>query len=187
MRAVAIAAFAAALFVSVPALSAEADEGDQPKKDEAAAAAASNETRQLAPLQAREVIERLKTMRAQLLLEQEYNRLLEARLARQDLENKLASGGGKEGKKDKDKPAEKAPEKPAFASRPLTPPPNLENASEQLVVKAVTVAPFKEAIVTYKGRVYTVRPGDRLGNIEVRDINDSGVVTSGGKTNMLGQ
>jgi len=58
------------------------------------------------------------------------------------------------------------------------------------VVKAVTVAPFKEAIVMYRGRVYTVRPGDKLGNIEIRDIVDSGVVTAGAGQKsavMLGQ
>ena len=37
------------------------------------------------------------------------------------------------------------------------------------------------------GHLHTVRPGDRLGSIEVRDINETGVVTAGGKTSPLGQ
>lgn len=149
---------------------AESEEEEAPAKEGAAQA----ETRSIAPLQAREVIERLKTMRAQLLLEQEYNRLLEARLERQELEAKLAGTKTKDGKDVKPEADRVRPD-----SRPLPPPPKLESATEQLVVKAVTVAPFKEAIVTYKGRVYTVRPGDKLGGIEIRDVNDSGVVTSG--------
>ncbi|MGI5861206.1 MAG: hypothetical protein ACOX6T_04005 [Myxococcales bacterium] len=135
----------------------------------------------VAPLQAREVIERLKTMRAQLLLEQEYNRILEARLERQELEAKL----GVQTKDGKDnKPKVELPR------MPLRRPPQLDTSAEQITVKAVTVAPFKEAIVTYRGRVYTVRPGDKLGDIVVRDINESGVVTSGGGSRtavMLGQ
>ena len=130
---------------------------------------AESQRSEIAPLQAREVIERLKTMRAQLLLEQEYNRLLEARLERQELEEKLNGAQAKDDKSDK--PRVRAPVMP--------PPPRLEAATEQLAVKAVTVAPFKEAIVTYKGRVYTVRPGDRLGTIQIRDINENGVVTAG--------
>ena len=187
MKTLAIALLAASLSLPALARAAESEAQDQPaaKKDDAAAD--KGETR-IAPLQAREVIERLKTMRAQLLLEQEYNRLLEARLARQELELKLSGGKAKAEKEKGEKPEKgERQERPRFEARPLTPPPNLEAASEQLVVKAVTVAPFKEAIVTYKGRVYTVRPGDKLGNIEIRDINDSGVVTSGQKTSMLGQ
>lgn len=165
MRALTIAIATLLALSAPPARAAEAEDEEAPAK-----AGAQAETRSIAPLQAREVIERLKTMRAQLLLEQEYNRLLEARLERQEIEAKLAGTKAKEGKSD---------DRARPDSRPLPPPPKLESATEQLVVKAVTVAPFKEAIVTYKGRVYTVRPGDKLGNIEIRDVNDSGVVTSG--------
>jgi len=106
-----------------------------------------------------------------------------------ELEAKL--GGAKSSAAQAPPPA-KTPSTAGAEARPraLAPPPKLENATEQLVVKAVTVAPFKEAIVTYRGRVYTVRPGDKLGDIEIRDILDSGVVTAGGggKTAvMLGQ
>jgi len=157
-----------------------AAEGEEPKRAQPETKGGP-ETRQVSLLQAREVIERLKTMRAQLLLEQEYNKLLEVRVERMELEAKLG-GSGK---------ASQAPSSArTSATGHITPPPRLENVGEQLVVKAVTVAPFKEAIVTYRGRVYTVRPGDKLGNIEIRDILDSGVVTAGGghKTSvMLGQ
>jgi len=67
----------------------------------------------------------------------------------------------------------------AAPARRVAPPPRLGAAADQLIVKALTTAPFKEAIVTYKGRVYTVRPGDKLGDIEIRDITDAGVVTAG--------
>lgn len=177
-----------ALALSAPALAQD----DAQKPAEGAAAQAETkpaETRSVSLLQAREVIERLKTMRAQLLLEQEYNRLLEVRVERMDLEAKL---GGSKAASQAPSPA-KTPsttgEVPEVRAR-IAPPPKLENLGEQLVVKAVTVAPFKEAIVTYKGRVYTVRPGDKLGNIEIKDILDSGVVTAGGgqkSTAMLGQ
>lgn len=138
----------------------------------AAAAENAEQRSELAPLQAREVIERLKTMRAQLLLEQEYNRLLEARLERQELEEKInGAPAAKADKQESQRPAARLPGIP--------PPPKLEQPDEQLSVKAVTVAPFKEAIVTYKGRVYTVRPGDKLGAIQIRDINENGVITAG--------
>ena len=193
MRTTTITAALAALWLCAAAPARAQDEaanGEGEKKAPAAEAKPA-ETRQVSLLQAREVIERLKTMRAQLLLEQEYNRLLAVRLERAELETKL--GGSKTSAAQA--PASAKTPSTAGAAQPevranIPPPPRLENATEQLVVKAVTVAPFKEAIVTYRGRVYTVRPGDKLGNIEIRDIVDSGVVTAGGgqKTSvMLGQ
>ena len=186
---------ALALFAGAPA-HAQDDGKKEPeaKGGEPQAETKAAETRSVALLQAREVIERLKTMRAQLLLEQEYNRLLEVRVERMELEAKLGGSVGKDGKAKPDA-ASKAPEgiganEPPPARARIAPPPKLENAADALVVKAVTVAPFKEAIVTYRGRVYTVRPGDKLGNIEIRDILDSGVVTAGGGQKsavMLGQ
>lgn len=143
-----------------------------------ALAGEKGETTQVIPLQTREVIERLKMMRAQLLLEQEYNRLLEAQVERAELESKLGSykGAGAVAEARGSQP----PDLPVSApSRRVAPPPRLGSAADQLVVKALTTAPFKEAIVTYKGRVYTVRPGDKLGDIEIRDITDAGVVTAG--------
>ena len=128
---------------------------------------------QVVPLQAREVIERLRTMRAQLLLDEEYNRLLEARVKRQELEDKLLGAPAKDGSKPKKEKAD--------PSRGITmaPPPSLEAAAERhLTVKSVTVSPFKEAFVVYKGRTYTVRPGDQLGDLTIRDINENGVVTN---------
>lgn len=129
----------------------------------------------VAPLQSREVIERLKTMRAQLLLEQEYNRLLEARVKRLELEEKLGLDAAKVTSR-KDLP--KAP--PRVTS---SPPAQLDGARD-LVVKSVTVQPFKEAFVVYKGRVYTVRPGDTMGDLTVKDITENGVVTNRSTVNM---
>lgn len=164
MRAFAIAAWAACALAAAQ----EPDETIAERKQEATrpekGKKESDETAELKVerLQAREVIERLKTMRAQILLDEEYNRLLEVRLKRMELERALASGG-----------AAKKGESPG---RSLPPPPTLEG-DRQLAVKSVTVSPFKEAFVVYKGRFYTVRPGDRLGDIVIRDINDSGIVT----------
>lgn len=144
----------------------------------AGAAGEKSETSQVIPLQTREVIERLKMMRAQLLLEQEYNRLLEAQVDRAELEAKLSAlkGSGAVAEARAGQPASLPVDPPP---RRVAPPPRLGSAADQLVVKALTTAPFKEAIVTYKGRVYTVRPGDKLGDIEIRDITDAGVVTAG--------
>ncbi|MBM4378661.1 MAG: hypothetical protein FJ086_05070, partial [Deltaproteobacteria bacterium] len=145
----------------------------------ASAAGEKGETSQVIPLQTREVIERLKMMRAQLLLDQEYNRLLEAQVERAELESKLAGLKGN-GAVAEMRGSQTASDTPVAApARRVAPPPRLGSAADQLVVKALTTAPFKEAIVTYKGRVYTVRPGDKLGDIEIRDITDAGVVTAG--------
>ncbi len=142
---------------------------EETPKEEAARA----ETR-VAALQSREVIERLKTMRAQLLLDQEYNRLLEARLKRLELEEKLGidqtDGKGKRRLDDLPKPPPRTV---------LSAPPALDGSgSKDLVVKSVTVAPFKEAFVVYKGRVYTVRPGDQMGDLTIKDITENGVITN---------
>lgn len=132
----------------------------------------------LAPLQAREVIERLKTLRAQILLDEEYNRLLEIRVKRMELEEKLGLGPAPAATKKKEGAAPSR-----FAGVPA-PPSQLDvTADQQLVVKSVTVAPFKEAFVVYKGRTYTVRPGDTLGEISIRDITENGVTTN--KTSVM--
>lgn len=130
----------------------------------------------LAPLQSREVIERLKTMRAQLLLEQEYNRLLEARVKRLELEERLGVSADKAtSRKDLPKPPPRVT---------TNPPAQLDNGVKDLVVKSVTVQPFKEAFVIYKGRVYTVRPGDTMGDLSIKDITENGVVTNRATVNM---
>lgn len=157
-----------------------AQEPEKTEKTEKAAAA-NAETR-VAALQSREVIERLKTMRAQLLLDQEYNRLLEARLKRMELEDKLGiestDAKGKRRLDDLPRP----PPRTVLAA-----PPALDSSGpKDLVVKSVTVAPFKEAFVVYKGRVYTVRPGDQMGDLTIKDITENGVVTNRA-TVMMGQ
>ena len=154
-----------------------------------AVAAEKVETTQVIPLQTREVVERLKTMRAQLLLEQEYNRWLEAKVEQAELESKLSAMKGSGAVAEMKAAAPTSGPVDAPPRRMAAPPRVSSSASEQLVVKALTTAPFKEAIVMYKGRVYTVRPGERLGDIEIRDVNDSGVVTAGGgrSTVVVGQ
>ncbi|MCA2978171.1 MAG: hypothetical protein INH41_12090 [Myxococcaceae bacterium] len=144
---------------------ADAPPTARPSETGATATGASNS---VVPMQSREVVERLKTMRAQLLLDQEYNRLLEARLKRYELEEKLGIDSAQAKRKDVPSPP------PRLAAAP----PRLDSGEKDLVVKSVTVAPFKEAFVVYKGRVYTVRPGDKLGDLVVRDVTEVGVVTN---------
>jgi hypothetical protein len=126
----------------------------------------------ITPLAARDVIERLKTIRSQILLEEEMSRLLKARLTRMQLERQVEEAGGPV-------PSPVKGKKGRSAAAPLALPPE-PDATQDLIVKAVTVRPFKEAIVTYRGRVYTVRPGDQLGPLTVKDVTESGLITTGG-------
>ena len=172
MKRAAFAVSALALVAPGRARAQEPEPGqkaDEKKGDDKKAEVEASETR-LAPLQAREVIERLKTLRAQILLDEEYNRLLEIRVKRMELEEKLT--GGTAQPQSKKKGESRVPGVPP-------PPSQLDLAADKsLVVKSVTVAPFKEAFVVYKGRTYTVRPGDSLGDIAIRDITQNGVVTN---------
>jgi hypothetical protein len=127
------------------------------------------------PLQTRDVTERLKTIRSEIVLEQELTALRKAQLERLEIEAQISSVQGKLAGRDI-KPASQVPI-PRMGSR-------RDNDSD-FAVKAVTTKPFKEAIVTYKGRTYTVRPGDKLGTgLEIRDITETGVITSGADGNV---
>lgn len=148
------------VFVSLFVIGVHAEESEKPQEEETA----------LTPLQSRDVVEQLKTMRAQLLLEQEYNRLLELRVKRLELEMQLGLEPSKSNAR-KDLP--KAPA--AFPRSPRSP---SSSSARVLIVKSVTVQPFKEAYVIYKDRVYTVRPGDKLDDLIVKDITEDGVVTN---------
>ena len=172
---------AAALTLTLLLPAAAAAQGDEPPRDTAPKPAEDaakkkdadvevTETK-LAPLQAREVIEKLKTLRAQILLDEEYNRLLEIRVKRMELEAQLGLGAAPAGAKKKEGAGRVSGVPPPPSQLDLT-------ADKQLVVKSVTVQPFKEAFVVYKGRTYTVRPGDTLGDISIRDITQNGVVTN---------
>lgn len=139
---------------------------------------ASGDDRELVvPLQARDVIERLKAMRAQLLLDEEYNRLLEARVKRQELEVQLGLAQEQSKKRDGASAPSAASTPPLRRTVVAVPAPAAVKESE-LTVKSVTVAPFKEAFVVYRGRTYTVRPGDKLGDITIRDVTENGVLTN---------
>lgn len=161
-------------FLLPAAAAAQGDDPSKPPEDAAKKKDADVEVTEtkLAPLQAREVIEKLKTLRAQILLDEEYNRLLEIRVKRMELEAQLGLGAAPAGAKKKEGSGARASGIPAAPSQ-------LDlSADKQLVVKSVTVQPFKEAFVVYKGRTYTVRPGDTLGDISIRDITQNGVVTN---------
>lgn len=120
----------------------------------------------VAPLAARDVIERLKTVRSEIVVEEETIRLLKLKLERMELEQELEAAE-KEKKGGNVRPASFT-RRSAPVSRP--------DPEADLVVKFLTLRPFKEAIVTYRGRAYTVRPGDRLGPLVIKDMNESGVV-----------
>lgn len=180
MRRAALAVIAALTLLSPATARAQAEEpapkADGPAKKKGEADVEVSETKVTA-VQAREVIERLKTLRAQILLDEEYNRLLEIRVKRLELEEKLGLGAGPATAKKKGEGASRLSGIPA-------PPAQLDvTADRNLVVKSVTVQPFKEAFVVYKGRTYTVRPGDTLGDISIRDITQNGVVTN--KTSVM--
>jgi hypothetical protein len=146
------------------------------KKKEAVAESGASSS--VAPLATRDIIERLKTLRSEILLEEEMSRLLKARLTRMQLERQVADLGPAPA------PVASAPAPVSHRGRsPASAPaaaPAGPDATADLIVKAVTVQPFKEAIVTYRGRVYTVRPGDRLGPLTVKDVTESGLITTGG-------
>jgi hypothetical protein len=136
----------------------------------------------------RDVVERLKSIRTEIVLEEERVRLLKIKLERIELEAKLGAVEGPKGTpivekpKDPDAPKlEAAPKKPrkAQASAPTVEAKGESEAASELVVKALTMRPFKEAIVSFRGKVYTVRPGDSIGPIDIRDITEAGVLAAG--------
>ncbi len=105
------------------------------------------------------VLERLKLLRVQMALDQEEIAAIELRLKKIRLQRAYdemvapASGRGR-------------------VSR-ATPPP-----AQEIIVKAITLKPNKEAIILYQGRIFTVRPGDTLGDITIKDIGESGLQVS---------
>jgi hypothetical protein len=136
---------------------------------------ADGSVQKIVPLAAKEVIERLKTLRSEIVVEEENIRLLKVRLERIELEGMVAAAISRRLGEPKEGPKQPMARLPAPPPKPAEPPPD-----NNIVVKSITTSPFKEAIVVYRGRTYTVRPGDRLGDVEIRDISESGVITGAG-------
>lgn len=108
----------------------------------------------------RDVLERLKLLRVQMALDREEIAALQLRIAKikleREFENLLSSGSGSKTR----------------TRRP-------SNPASDILVKAITLQPRKEAVIMYRGRLFTVRPGDRIGGLIIRDIDDSGIRVKG--------
>lgn len=63
------------------------------------------------------------------------------------------------------------------ATTPVAPTESSSQPDDQSQIRVVSLAtqPRKEAMVVYRGRVYAVRPGDKIEGLTVIDITDSGV------------
>ncbi len=108
----------------------------------------------------RDVLERLKLLRVQMALDREEIAALQLRIAKikleREFENLLSSGSGSKTR----------------VRRP-------SNPASDILVKAITLQPRKEAVIMYRGRLFTVRPGDKIGGLVIRDIDESGIRVKG--------
>jgi hypothetical protein len=105
------------------------------------------------------VLERLKLLRVQMALDREEIEALELRLQKLALQKdfEAAVGGVKAAKK----------AKPARTS------------ASEIIVKAISLKPKKEAIILFRGRIFTVRPGDVIADLVIKDISEQGLQISG--------
>ncbi len=110
----------------------------------------------------RDVLDRLKLLRVQMALDREEIAALDLRLEKiaKEREFEAVMGTGSRGR---------------VVRR--------ASAGSEILVKSITTQPRREAVIMYRGRIFTVRPGDRLGtNLIIKDINESGLtIKSGGK------
>ena len=108
----------------------------------------------------RDVLDRLKLLRVQMALDREEIAALDLRIEKikreRDFEDLLGKGSSKTSTK-------------------------RENPARDILVKSVTLAPRKEAVILYRGRIFTVRPGDRIGGMTIKDISESGLEVRGGR------
>ena len=125
-----------------------------------------------------DVLERLKLLRVQMALDREEIASLELRIMKINLQRdfEMALVGPVAPRSDDDvksgaPPPIRAPRR--AASDPTT----------DIIVKSISiVGSQKEAIIMYRGRIFSVRPGDKVGDLEVKDITESGLrVTRSGK------
>ena len=109
----------------------------------------------------RDVLDRLKLLRVQMALDREEIAALDLRIEKikreREFEDLLGKGTG---------------------TKTTT---RRENPARDILVKSVTLAPRKEAVIMYRGRIFTVRPGDRIGGMVIKDITESGLEVRGGR------
>ncbi|MEO1483902.1 MAG: hypothetical protein AAFU77_17465 [Myxococcota bacterium] len=106
------------------------------------------------------VLERLKLLRVQMALDREEIAALRLRIEKIQLQREFEAllGSGQS-----DTPS--APRAPRRRSDP----------TQNILVKAITLQPRKEAIIMFQGRIFNVRPGDNVGGVIIKDISESGL------------
>jgi hypothetical protein len=108
-----------------------------------------------------DILTRLKLLRVQMALDREEIAALSLRLEKLRLQKEfeaVISAGGDDGTK-----------------RPTRRRRSTFNAGGEIIVKAISLKPSKEAIVLFRGRTYTVRPGDVLGPYKIKNITQNGL------------
>jgi len=109
---------------------------------------------ELVDIGTRDVLERLKLLRVQMALDREEIAALDLRIEKikkeREMEALLGTGTSK----------------PTARTR---------SAGTDILVKAITLQPRKEAVIMYRGRIFSVREGDKIGGVVVTDINESGL------------
>lgn len=108
-----------------------------------------------------DVLERLKLLRVQMALDREEIAALRLRIEKIQLQREfeaLLSTGQDEA------PGDVRPR----ARRAVDP-------TQNILVKAITLQPRKEAIILFRGRIFNVRPGDNIGGIVIKDITEGGL------------
>jgi hypothetical protein len=122
-----------------------------------------NEGVEQVDLGTRDILERLKLLRVQMALDREEISALDLRIEKikkeREFENVLNAGSSTASAK-----------------------PRRDNPLNDIIVKSVTLEPRKEAVIMYRGRVFMVRPGDKIGGFEIRNITESGLEVKSGKS-----
>lgn len=121
--------------------------------------AESGELVEQVDLGVRDVLERLKLLRVQMALDREEIAALRLRMEKIELQREFeALLGGPETAKSS-----------GGGGRPR------RVTTGSILVKAISLKPRKEAIIMYRGRIYNVRPGDKIGGMTIQDITESGL------------
>ncbi len=144
-----------ATLVVEPGSPSAARKKDKPKSP--GRSADSGELVEQVDLGVRDVLERLKLLRVQMALDREEIAALRLRMEKIELQREFeALLGGPESSKSS-----------GGRSRRVT--------TGSILVKAISLKPRKEAIIMYRGRIYNVRPGDKIGGMTIQDITESGL------------
>lgn len=131
------------------------------KKSDSKEAQPMDEYEEQIDLGTADVLERLKLLRVQMALDREEIAALRLRIEKIQLQREfeaLLSSGQSD-----------APSSPSRARRSRPDP------TQNILVKAITLQPRKEAIIMYQGRIFNVRPGDNVGGVVIKDITEGGL------------